>query len=75
MDLTIDGLTHREVTVVFEHDCLLVAERFRQSLPLAHGDNDPGVIIQQRQIVIKSAGILGQRVEKPAKRGPGRAVD
>ena len=61
--------------MIFQYDRFLVAECFSEALALTHRHNHARIVIKQRQIRVKRAGILGQRVKQSSKRRPGFTVD
>ena len=58
-----------------QDDRLVVAEGVGQPLALLEVEHHAGVVVEQRVVAIEGAGVLGQGIEQPAKRGPGLAVD
>ena len=61
--------------MVREDDRLVVAERVGEALAFLEVEHDPGVVVEERVVAVEGARVLGERIEQPAQRRPGLAVD
>ena len=57
---------------VVSQDCRLVrSERFRDPVAFAGLGNEYARVVEENMILVEGAGVLRDRVEDPADRGPG----
>lgn len=70
----VDGVADGEQAVISQDDRLLGSESSSDTVTFGSFFNDAGVIVEDRVIFVEGAGILRERIEAAAERGPRLAV-
>jgi len=71
----VDRTPDREDPVVGQNRGLIVAQSVGDSCALFVVEHHAGVVIKDRMVAVERTGILGQGIERSAKRGPRLAVE